>query len=64
MKLIQLLKMMDSNSFIILSVSICGMQFTTRHSAEFYINQGDELNEKKIQKITMIDGEMNVRLED
>ena len=64
MKLIQLLEMMDNDSFIILIVSICGIQFTTRHSAGFYINQDNELNKKKIQKITMINGEMNVRLED
>ena len=63
MKLIELLKIVDEDCFITVAISIRGMEFTTNHSAGYYIDQNDELNEKKIKKITMVCGEMNILLE-
>ncbi len=63
MKLIDLLKVMDKDTFIFLSVSVCGMRFETKHSAEFYIEHGDELNNKKILKVYVEDGYLHVALE-
>lgn len=64
MRLYEFLKVMSKETFISLSVSVCGMQFVTRHSVEFYNDNGDELNSKKIEKVFMVDGELHIRLED
>ena len=64
MKLIDLLKVTDRNDFIFLSISICGMQFETRHSAGFYIDKGVDFHNKKIDKVYSADGGIRVRLED
>ncbi len=64
MKLSQLLKIMDEDTFIYVGISVCGMQFETKHSAEFFDDNGDELNERKITKIYVTDGELHIRLED
>lgn len=64
MKLIDFLKVMDRDTFIFLGVSVCGMQFETRHTAEFYINNGDELNNKEIMKAYILDDGLHIRLED
>lgn len=64
MKLIDLLKVTDRNDFIFLSISICGMQFETRHSAGFYIDKGIDFHDKKINKVYYTDGGLRVKLED
>lgn len=64
MKLIDLLNVMDKNTFVFVGVSVCGMQFETSKSVEFFINNGGELNNKKIMKAYMADGELHIRLED
>ena len=64
MKLIDLLKVMDKNDFIFLSISVCGMWFETRHSAGFYINKGIDFHDKKINKVYSADGGLCVKLED
>lgn len=64
MKLIDLLKVTDRNDFIFLSISICGMQFETRHSAGFYIDKGVDFHNKKIDKVYSADGDIRVRIED
>lgn len=55
---------MDEDTFIYVGISVCGMQFETKHSAEFFDDNGDELNERKITKIYVTDGELHIRLED
>lgn len=64
MKLINFLQIMDKNTFVVLGISVCGMQFESKHSVEFFIDNGDELNEKKIKTVYVTDGELHVRLED
>lgn len=63
MKFIDLLKVTDGNAFLVVSMSVCGMQFETRHSAESFINNGVELNDRKIAAVRNIDGEIIVQLE-
>ncbi|MFR5022846.1 MAG: hypothetical protein ACLUCA_11260 [Mediterraneibacter gnavus] len=64
MKLIDFLKMMDKDTFIFLGISVCGMQFETRHSVEFFMDNGDELNSRKIMKVYILDDGLHIRLED
>lgn len=64
MKLIDFLKMMDKDTFIFLDYSVCGMQFETRHSVEFFMDNGDELNSRKIMKVYILDDGLHIRLED
>lgn len=64
MKLIDLLKVTDKNTFLVLSISVCGMQFETEHSVEFFINNGDELNTRTILKMECsVGSRIHVRLE-
>ena len=63
MKLIDFLKVVDNDTFIFVSIAVCGMQFETRHSAEFYITNGDDLNKRKIEQIYTDDEGLHVRLE-
>lgn len=64
MKLIDFLKIMDKDTFIFLDVSVCGIQFETRHSVEFFMDNGDELNSRKIMKVHILDDGLHIRLED
>lgn len=64
MKLVDFLKVMDKDTFISVGVTVCGMRFETRHSAEFFINNGDELNNRKIKVVHMDDNGLHIRLED
>lgn len=63
MKLIDFLKLMDKDTFVFISVYVYGMQFETRHSVEFYINNGNELNSKKIAGVYIADDSLHIRLE-
>ena len=60
MKLIDFLKMMDKDTFIFLGISVCGMQFETRHSVEFFMDNGDELNSRKIMKVYILDDGLHI----
>ncbi len=63
MKLIDFLRVMDKDTFLVISISLCGMQFETKHSAEFFIENGDDLNNKKILKVCNINNDIHVKLE-
>lgn len=64
MKLRDFLQVVDKNQFICLGISVCGMQFETKHTAEFYLNNGDDLNNREIMKIYTTDDGLHVRLND
>lgn len=64
MKLKDFLKVMNKDEFICLGISMHGMQFETRHSVSFYLDNGDELNNMEIMSVYTRDGEMHVRLKD
>lgn len=64
MKLIDFLKVMDNDSFIFLNVSVWGMQFETRHTAEFFIKTGGDLNNKEIEKAYVLGDGLHVRLKE
>lgn len=63
MKLKDFLKVMKKEvEFIYLGISVHGMQFETKHSVGFYLDNGDELNDMEIMCVYIQDGEMHVRL--
>ena len=62
MKLIDLLKVTHKDVFMFVGISVCGMRFETRHSVEFYINNGDKLNERGIEKVYLMEDGLHVRL--
>lgn len=61
--LMEFLKVMDKDTFVSIGVTVCGIKFEARHSAEYFIEQGDTLNNKKIQKAYMDDCGLHIRLE-
>lgn len=64
MKLIDFLKILDKNTFVTLGIAVSGMQFETEHSAEFFIDNADEINNRKIKTAYVTDGKLHIRLED
>jgi hypothetical protein len=63
MKLMDLLKLMNKNDFVYLGVEVCGMQFETKHSVDFFIDNADILNDKEILGTYLEDGNFHIRLE-
>lgn len=64
MKLKDFLKKVNKDQFITVVVAVYGMAFETKHSAEFYLDHGDDLNDKEISVIYTKDDALCVRLED
>lgn len=64
MKLRDFLNVVDKRQFIFLGISVCGMQFETKYTAEFYLNNGDDLKDRNIKTIYTQEDELHVRLED
>lgn len=64
MKLKDFLKKVDKGQFITVVVAVYGMAFETKHSAGFYLDHGDDLNDKEISVIYTKDDALCVRLED
>lgn len=64
MKLIDFLKIKDENTFSFLRVGVCGMQFEAGHIPRCIIDDGNELNGKKIMEVYITDGNLHVRLND
>lgn len=63
MRLIELLKIMNKSDFVHLGVELCGMQFETRHTVEFFIDNADDLNDRKVLGAYIAEGDFHIRLE-
>ena len=63
MKLIELLKLIDKSDFVYLSIEVCGMQFETRHTVEFFIDNADDLNNRKVLRAYSAEGDFHIRIE-
>lgn len=64
MKLIDLLKVMHKDVFLILEITVCDMTFKTRHAAGFYADNKSGLNERSIEKVYQTDEGLCIRLGD
>lgn len=64
MKLKDFLKLTAEDQDIFLGVSVCGMRFEARHTARFFLNCGDCLNDKKVVAVYTHGVELHVRIED
>lgn len=64
MKLHEFLAVMDKDTFVTISISVCDIQFEARHRVEFFFDNGAELINKKIIKACTVNGELHIRLED
>ncbi len=62
MQLIDFLNVVDKDQFIYLGITVCGMRFETNHSAEFYLDNGGDLNYMEIAKVYTDDKGLHVRL--
>lgn len=63
MKLVELLNIMNKSDFVCLGVEVCGMQFETKHSVEFFINNADTLNDRKVLGAYILENNFHIRLE-
>lgn len=63
MKFIDLLNVMNKSDFICLGIEVCGMQFETKHSVEYFIDNADDLNERKVLGAYLNAGDFHVKLE-
>lgn len=63
MKLIELLNVMDKNDFVNLGIEVCGMQFETRHTVEYFIGNDNDLNERNVLGAYLSDGDFHVRID-
>ena len=63
MKLKDFLEKVDKDQFVTVTVSAYGMAFETKHSAEFYLDHGDNLIDKEISVIYTNDDYLCVRIE-
>lgn len=62
MKLIDLLKLMDRDTFLTLDISILGMTFKARHQADFFLSQGAGLMDREVELMYITSRELHVRL--
>ena len=63
MKLIDLVKVMDGNSFITVEISLYGgLCFKARHPVSRFLEQGGGLVVKEIDRVYAADGELNIKL--
>ncbi len=57
------LKVVDKDTFLYVEMYIHGMLFETRHSAEFFVNEGNDINFLKVREVCVNKSGMHVRLE-
>lgn len=62
MKLIDLLKVMDGNTFLALGIDVYGMRFEARRTAESFLDQGADLRDREVKLMYVADGELHVTL--
>lgn len=62
MKLRDLLNVSDEDMFICVSIPVYGMQFQTKHSVGFFIENESELNDMEIEDLHVTDGDVLVKL--
>ena len=63
MKLIELLKLIGKSNYVYLGIEVCGIQFESRHTVGFFIDNADDLNDREVLGAYSAEGDYHIMLE-